>query len=172
AVTIGTVTAQLLYEIQGRWYANPDVVADLTSVQLEQLAEDVVGVSGTVGQPPPPTTKVAMTGVGEWENSVWLGVTGRHFEQKRRLLERSLRAALGDGLAHLHVELIGREADDPTSQNEATGFLRVVARAVTRRPSAGSSPARWWSWRWPTTPGCTRPRRRGGPNAAASIDPA
>jgi hypothetical protein len=128
AVTIGTVTAQLLYEIQGRWYANPDVVADLTSVQLEQLAEDVVGVSGTVGQPPPPTTKVAMTGVGEWENSVWLGVTGRHFEQKRRLLERSLRAALGDGLAHLHVELIGREADDPTSQNEATGFLRVVAR--------------------------------------------
>ncbi|WP_245669504.1 acyclic terpene utilization AtuA family protein [Nocardia speluncae] len=129
-VSVDTVTAQLVYEVQGRWYANPDVVADLSTISLEQTADDVVTVSGTVGAPPPPTTKVALTGVGGWENSMLIGVTGMDFEAKRQVLEQGVRAALADiaGISTVRVELLGCEAQAPTSQNEATGFLRVVAQ--------------------------------------------
>jgi hypothetical protein len=140
AVTVDTVTAQLVYEIQGRWYANPDAVADLASVDVRQSGPDAVTVTGTVGAPPPPTTKVALTGVGGWTNCVWIGLTGGAFEQKRAVFERALRDSLRDvqGIKELYVDLIGQQSEDPVTQNQATGFLRVVAsgddeQAVGRR---------------------------------------
>ncbi|WP_327151069.1 acyclic terpene utilization AtuA family protein [Nocardia sp. NBC_01329] len=131
-VSVDTVTAQLVYEVQGRWYANPDVVADLSTIALEQTGIDAVTVSGTVGAPPPPTTKVAMTGEGDWENSMLIGVTGMDFAAKRQVLEQGVRAALTGvaGISAVRVELIGCEAQAPTSQNEATGFLRVVVQGT------------------------------------------
>lgn len=139
-VSTDTVIAQLVYEIQGRWYANPDVVADLSTIQLQSVGANVVAVSGTVGAPPPPTTKVAMTGTDGWENSMMLGVTGSDFEAKKTVFERAARSALQglDGIDELHIELIGHQAEAPTTQNEATGFLRVLAngpdeKAVGRR---------------------------------------
>lgn len=143
AVSLDTVTAQLVYEIQGRWYANPDVSVDLASVTLQHDGDDVVTVSSVEGAPPPATTKVAVTGVDGWENSIWVGLTGHGFTAKRRVFERALRSAMDDvpGVDVLHVSLIGREVDQPASQDEATGFLRVVAHgrdegAVGRRLSS------------------------------------
>ena len=48
-VSVGTVTAQLLYEIAGPDYPNTDVVARFDTIQLEQEAPDRVRVSGTRG---------------------------------------------------------------------------------------------------------------------------
>ena len=42
AVTIGTVTAQLLYEIDAPRYANPDVVARFDTIALEEIDHDRV----------------------------------------------------------------------------------------------------------------------------------
>ncbi|MFG1858317.1 acyclic terpene utilization AtuA family protein [Actinomadura geliboluensis] len=128
-VSTDTVTAQLVYEIQGRWYANPDVVADLSTVRLRQAGPDVVAVSGTIGAPPPPTTKVALTGADGWENSMLIGLTGLDFEAKRDIFDHAVRTALDavDGIDQLRIELIGHQAESPTSQNEATGFIHVVA---------------------------------------------
>ena len=63
-VTTDTVTAQLLYEIQGPTYLNPDVTVHLDDVVLTQLAPDRVEITGVTGSPPPPTTKLAMTAPG------------------------------------------------------------------------------------------------------------
>lgn len=41
-VTIDTCKAQLLYEIQGPYYYNSDVVADLTNIKIEQVGQDRV----------------------------------------------------------------------------------------------------------------------------------
>src|SRR3954469_5998902 len=49
AVTVGTVTAQLLYEIGPPIYLNPDVSADFATIQLAQEAPDRVRVSGVHG---------------------------------------------------------------------------------------------------------------------------
>ncbi|HAM03387.1 MAG TPA: exopolyphosphatase, partial [Acidimicrobiaceae bacterium] len=59
-VSVGTVTAQLLYEIGGPLYANPDVVADFSTIRLEQVGPDRVAVSGVRGLPAPDTVKVSV----------------------------------------------------------------------------------------------------------------
>ena len=51
-VSVGTVTAQLLYEIGGPLYLNPDVSADFETIHLEQVARDRVRISGTHGVMP------------------------------------------------------------------------------------------------------------------------
>src|SRR3546814_2494858 len=79
AITDDTVIAQLLYEIQGLDYLNPDVITRLDSICVEQTAPDVVGISGVSGAAPPPTTKVSITALGGIQNgtvSVLKGLDG------------------------------------------------------------------------------------------------
>ena len=57
-VTVDSVSSQLLYEIQGPLYYGSDVCAKLEGIQMEQVGEDEVKVSGIKGLPPPDTTKV------------------------------------------------------------------------------------------------------------------
>ena len=52
AVTVGTVTAQLLGAFAGVAAAAPDAVADLSGVRLERLGTDLVRLSGVQGRPP------------------------------------------------------------------------------------------------------------------------
>ncbi len=54
AVTAGTVTAQLLYEIGGARYPGPDVTARLDTAILENSGTDRVRISGVRGAAPPP----------------------------------------------------------------------------------------------------------------------
>jgi hypothetical protein len=53
SVTVDTVTAQLLYEVQDTQYLGPDVTTDLTSIRLAAVGSDRVGVSGVRGSAPP-----------------------------------------------------------------------------------------------------------------------
>lgn len=66
-VNVSTLTAQLVYEIQGPLYYNADVVADLTNIKYEELDKNRVRVTGFVGRAPPPTTKVGVTAVGGYQ---------------------------------------------------------------------------------------------------------
>ena len=50
-ITVGSVTSQLLYEIQGPLYYNSDVVAQLEGIKMEQVGEDKVRVWGVKGPP-------------------------------------------------------------------------------------------------------------------------
>lgn len=59
-ITVGSVTSQLLYEIQGPLYMGSDVVAEISNIKMEQVGEDRVKVSGIKGLPPPPTTKIGL----------------------------------------------------------------------------------------------------------------
>ena len=49
SVTVDSVTAQLLYEVQGTRYLGPDVTTDLTSIRLAAVGADRVGVTGVRG---------------------------------------------------------------------------------------------------------------------------
>ena len=59
AVTVDTVTAQLVYEIQTTRYLNPDVTTQLDTIRLEQEGPDRVAVSGVRGEAPPERLKVS-----------------------------------------------------------------------------------------------------------------
>ena len=69
AITVETVTAQLLYEIGPPAYANPDVVTRFDTLALDQVGPDRVRISGTRGEPAPPrprwrSTTTAATATG------------------------------------------------------------------------------------------------------------
>jgi len=132
-VSVGTVTAQLLYEIAGPAYLNPDVVARFDSITLTQEASDRVAVSGVVGEPPPLTLKVAVNALGGFRNSMTLVLTGLELPAKAALVEAQLWAAVPGGreaFDDVDVQLLVRGGSgdglDPRSEYAAQAELRVT----------------------------------------------
>lgn len=132
AVTTDTVTAQLVYEIQGPKYLNPDVTVDLGGVRCEQVAPDRVRVSGARGSPPPDTTKVAIFAPEGWQIVSWAFVTGIDVERKLALLRSQVKSLLGDTVDELEVTAYGTPTAHPASQAEATVPVRIAAAARER----------------------------------------
>ncbi|HEY1966768.1 MAG TPA: acyclic terpene utilization AtuA family protein, partial [Pseudonocardia sp.] len=132
AVTPDTVTAQLVYEIGEPAYLNPDVITHLDTAELTDLGEDRVQIRGVRGSAPPATTKVAITGVGGWQNSVLFALTGTDLDAKAALVERSVRryTTTGDGLDAVAIDRIGQAQPDPDSQNAGTQLLRIAVQGT------------------------------------------
>ena len=60
-VSIASVTEQLVYEMgDPRSYITPDVIADFTSIRLEDAGDDRVRVHGITGRPPTDKLKVSI----------------------------------------------------------------------------------------------------------------
>jgi hypothetical protein len=134
AVTRDTVTAQLLYEIGEPAYLNPDVIAHLDTATLSDLGNDRVKIQGVLGSPPPSTTKVAITGIGGWENSVLLALTGTDADAKAALVEQAVRryAECVEGLHAVALDRIGRVQPDADSQEAGTELLRIAVQGTER----------------------------------------
>jgi hypothetical protein len=111
AVNLETVSEQLLYEVgDPTAYLTPDVVADFTSVRLEDVGRDQVRVTGARGKPATPTFKVSIGYRDGWTASGTLVLAGPDAVAKARwagriLLER-LQTAGAMPSAHL-VEVLG-----------------------------------------------------------------
>lgn len=129
-VDVGTVTAQLLYEISGPRYANPDVTARFDSIRLDEIGPDRVRISGVVGEAPPATAKVAMNYLGGFRNSMTFGITGLDVEAKAALLERALWQRLGgrDSFAETDVQLVASGRQDPRTNDDAVSQLRITVK--------------------------------------------
>jgi hypothetical protein len=129
-VSVGTVTAQLLYEIGGPRYLNPDVTARFDSIRLIPDGPDRVRVEGVKGEPPPPETKVALNHLGGFRNSVTFLLTGLDIEAKAAVAEEALWATVGgrDQYAISTVELVRSDRPDPGTNPEATAQLRVTVK--------------------------------------------
>ncbi|MFC5676527.1 acyclic terpene utilization AtuA family protein [Aeromicrobium endophyticum] len=136
AVTVDTVTAQLVYEIQSPVYLGPDVSTRLDSMSLRQLGRDRVAISGVVGEPPPATTKVCLNALGGFRNSVDFLLTGLDVPQKATLIEQQLEAAFAAGVRPESVEwhLDRTDSADPDTQARATSLLRLHVRSATPEP--------------------------------------
>ncbi|KAK7419788.1 hypothetical protein QQX98_003160 [Neonectria punicea] len=131
-VTEDTVRAQILYELQGHLYLNPDVVADLSNikVQAEPDVQDRVRVSGIVGLPPPTTTKVMFAAPGGYQAEASFYINGLDIEAKETMMRQQLDHIFKDhNFSKLSIELYGTKHDNPTSQQAGTLFLRIFAQA-------------------------------------------
>ncbi len=127
AVTVGTVTAQLLYEIGPPLYLNPDVAADFSTISLTDLGDDRVEIGGVRGTAPPPTTKVCLNLVGGYRNSMTFLLTGLDIEAKADLVRRQLDPVL-DGVREVAWTLSRTDADDPATNEQAVASLRVTVK--------------------------------------------
>ncbi len=143
-VDIGTVTAQLLYELgEPTTYLTPDVVADFTSIQLAQDGPDRVRVSGVTGRPATDSYKVSVSMTDGWRTTAQLTVGGPDAVEKARLTADILLARLAeDGVTFPEedrlVEVIGSNVlydgmlrDAPAEPTEVV--LRVAVRSQDKR---------------------------------------
>ena len=111
-VSIGTVTAQLLYEIGGPRYLNPDVTSRFDTIQLDQVGPDRVRVSGVRGEPPPADLKVALNYAGGYRNSMILAIEGLDVAAKADLAEQAIWARIDGGKSAfdtVDVNLVGAD---------------------------------------------------------------
>ncbi|KAM0334510.1 hypothetical protein ACHAQA_001539 [Verticillium albo-atrum] len=137
-VTRHTVTAQLLYELQGHMYLNPDVVADLSGVRVEERmksagaedSDDRVRVHGIKGLPPPPTTKVMFAAEGGYQAEATFYLNGLDVSEKAAMMKNQLAHFFrGNKFSKFSIEQYGTPASNPSSQQAGTVMLRVFAQA-------------------------------------------
>ncbi|MEE9244189.1 MAG: acyclic terpene utilization AtuA family protein [Mycobacterium sp.] len=128
AVTVDTVTAQLLYEITGARYANPDATLRVDSIQLAGEGPDRVRVSGVTGEPPPPTLKVSLNSIGGFRNEMTLILTGLDIEAKAKLVRGQLESSLPVKPAELEWTLARTDHPNADTEEAASALLRCVAR--------------------------------------------
>ena len=127
-VSIGTVTAQLLYEITGARYANPDATARFDTISLSDDGPDRVLVSGTRGEPPPPSLKVSLNSIGGFRNSVTFVLTGLDIDAKATLVRRQLNGALAVEPAELQWTLARTDQSDADTEQTASALLTCTVR--------------------------------------------
>ncbi|MDQ4119660.1 MAG: DUF1446 domain-containing protein, partial [Actinomycetota bacterium] len=129
-VSVGTVTAQLLYEIGAPAYLGPDVTSHFDTIRLAPGGEHRVSISGVRGSAPPETLKVALNDVGGYRNTMTLVLTGLDIEAKAAFAEQQLFDILGgrDRFESVDVRLLRFDRPDAGSNDQATAHLRVTVK--------------------------------------------
>ncbi|MEV6823800.1 acyclic terpene utilization AtuA family protein [Amycolatopsis sp. NPDC051102] len=133
AVTVDTVTAQLVYEIQGPRYLNPDVTWHVDSVRITPDGPDRVRLSGVKGSAPPETTRVGVHYQRGYRGSMWYFLTGLQIGEKVRVLTRQAEIAARDNRVELRRFTCGRPVDDPADQWQATVPVKVNVAGATAK---------------------------------------
>jgi hypothetical protein len=135
-VSVGTVTSQLLYEIGGPRYLGPDVTARFDTIELEQIDRDRVRITGTRGEPPPPTLKVAMNELGGYRNDMAVALVGLDIEAKAKLIEDAFWVACPfrpEDFASVSIQLVRSDRPDPPTNEQAVAALRITVKDPDER---------------------------------------
>ena len=140
-VNRGTVAEQLLYEIgDPASYILPDVVCDFTQINLEQVADNRVRVSGARGRGVPTTYKTSMTWADGWRAGTTFWCIGRRAADKARIFAEEalvrtrskIRAMGGQDFDDVAIDIIGEESFWGAHAS-AGGSSREVALKVACR---------------------------------------
>ncbi|KAH8700746.1 hypothetical protein BGW36DRAFT_374886 [Talaromyces proteolyticus] len=134
AITKFNTIAQLLYELQGELYLNPDTVADLQEIRVTQTAPDRVTVDGVKGMPPPATTKAMIAAPGGYQAEATFYINGLDVPEKAQMMKQQLKSAFrNNNFSKFSVEVYGTPTSDPQSQQAGTVSLRVFAQAREKK---------------------------------------
>lgn len=133
-VSVETCKEQLLYEIQGSYYYNSDVVAVINQAMFTQVEKDRVRLSGITGLPAPPFTKVGVTAQGGYRAELHWCFIGLDIEEKKKLLELHLKKSFGNDrlskFTTFDLTVNGSVPTNPRSQASAILDVRLVAQAA------------------------------------------
>jgi hypothetical protein len=158
-VSFDTVREQLLYEVHDpAAYIAPDVVADFTTVRLDEVGPDRVSVSGVRGRPRPDTLKGLSFRSAGWAGEATLTYSWPDAAAKGRHVMRSLRAMAAErelpvlewwqeqfGVSGFGGPTVDDVPDDPpevtsrlawrcTDAASAAAVLRLVSRVALSGP--------------------------------------
>ena len=130
-VSSGTVTAQLLYEINSPAYVNPDVIAHFDTLKIEEVEKDKVYVSGCRGSSPPDKHKVCINLAGGFRNGMEIILTGLDIEDKAKVFIDALFNSVGGRkqFDEVSIQLHRTDKENPNSNEEAMASLLVSVKS-------------------------------------------
>ncbi len=157
-VSVDIIAEQLVYEMGNpRAYITPDVVADFTSVKIEQAGRNRVRVSGIKGAPATDSYKVSMSYRDGYKSTGQLTLSGPDALAKAKICARALWGRLRRagftyqqtrteylGVNSCHEGIVGEETLTPEvvlrvsvkdpDRNKVNRFGREIAPLVTSGP--------------------------------------
>jgi hypothetical protein len=132
AVTVDTVTAQLVYEIQSTRYLNPDVTTRLDTIRLREVGPDRVEVSGVRGEAPPERLKVCVNELGGFRNQLEFVLTGLDVAEKAAWVQQQLTPHLQ--AAEVEWSRVTVPVADADTEEGASVLLRCTVRDPKPEP--------------------------------------
>jgi hypothetical protein len=136
-----TVIEQLLYEIHDpAAYLAPDVVLDVTDVEVEEVGENRVRVTGARGEPAPTTLKATVCVDGGVLGEAEISYAGPNAAARAQLAAEVIAARMRKRAPHLSfrtdaigaVSVLGSTGDNPALPAEAPDVrLRFAARGAS-----------------------------------------
>ncbi len=136
-VSVGTVSEQLIYEVQDvEAYMVPDVACDFSTARVRAIGPDRIEVSGVTGRPPTSTYKVSATFHDGWRATALFAVMGMAATERAHRMGDALVRRCRDMLRNrnlpdftdVRVEVIGGSGTNDGAPHE------VVCRIVARHP--------------------------------------
>ena len=143
-VTRATIAEQMVYEIgDPQAYMLPDVICDFSNVELEQVGENLVRVTGAIGSPAPDTYKVCTTYADEFRGGTNMTFYGIDADRKAQKLADAIFVAARRTLKHLglpdfsetSVEILGAESQFGSAAT-VTNCREVVMKIAAKHPDA------------------------------------
>ncbi|MDN5894556.1 MAG: DUF1446 domain-containing protein [Nocardioides sp.] len=134
AVTVDTVTAQLVYEIQSTRYLGPDVTTLLDSIELTEQGQDRVAVDGVRGEAPPEELKVCLNEIGGFRNTVEFVLTGLDIDAKADWVHLQMTTALS---GNPPAEVVWSRTSVPHPDADTEEAASCLLRCTVKDPDAG-----------------------------------
>jgi hypothetical protein len=131
-VTVDTVTAQLMYEVQSTAYPGPDVTTHLDTVTLSDEGRDRVRISGVRGSVPPERLKVCVNELGGYRNTVELVLTGLDVDAKAAWVRAQLEPRLEASFVTWSLGALPQP--DADTEEGASTLLRCTVRDPSPEP--------------------------------------
>lgn len=135
-IHLRTVKEQLLYEVTNPYeYITPDVIADFTTVHLEEIKKDHVKVLGGTGRQRPDLLKVSVGYKAFWQGTAEISYAGPSCFERAQLAAEIIHARLRHRYQDILIEYIGANSvlHNNVTQLVNPSFpeirLRITARA-------------------------------------------
>ncbi|WP_170970961.1 acyclic terpene utilization AtuA family protein [Ilyomonas limi] len=133
-INLATAKEQLLYEVTNPYeYFTPDVIADFTKVQLQEIAKNCVLAKGGTGKTKPATLKVSVGYKAGFIGEGEISYAGANAFARAQLAGEILYERLHDDFPEMRIDYVGFNAIHRTTfGNVAAPYevrLRVAAKA-------------------------------------------
>jgi hypothetical protein len=146
-ISFDTVREQLLYEVHDpRNYFSPDVILDMGSLQLQDLGEDRVCVTGAVGKPRPERLKIVGGYSDGWMGQATFGYSWPQAWKKAERTAQIVRQLLREqkqSFDDIRIEYQGYDSIlgplvDTTQRDQLNEvYLRMAVRTRDKRVADG-----------------------------------
>jgi hypothetical protein len=137
SISVANAKEQLLYEVTDPFgYVTPDVIADFSSVTLQQTAPNRVRISGATGRARPPQLKVSVGYLAGYVGEGEIGYAGVNAVARAQLAGEIVRERLKSEFSQLRIDLIGSTSMHGKSFDGAAHPYEVRLRVAARAPTA------------------------------------